>query len=196
MVEELKMAEGLKMAAAEDDKEKSQSQKDYEQGIKFNETNDISQAAAAFHNALLGFEQENDENGVANASMRLADICIEKDEFEKALKYCDKAHEICSKKSDRFSILTITAKQAVIYGKWDKFDQAIPIYIELIDEYNATRNPQATVDSLEALADLYIKTNNKDKAADCYKTIASIHKSFKHDNFYDRFQKKAADLLA
>jgi len=175
--------------------EKTPAQKDYEQGLAFINDKDITQAAASFHNALLGYKQENNENGVANAAMRLADICITKKNFDKALAHCDTAYAICDKHSDRFSVLTIEAKRAMIFHEWGKYEEAIPLYVDLIDEYNAIRNPQATVKTLEKLAEIYLKINNREKAADCYNTIASIHKAFKHDNFHHKYAQKAEELM-
>jgi len=179
----------------EQDDIKSPAQVDYEQGLTFLNDKDIAQAAAAFHNALLGYEQEKDENGVANAAMRLADICITKKDYDKALKHCETAYAICEKHSDRLSLLTIEAKRATIFHEWGKYEEAIPRYVDLIDEYNAMRNPQATVETLETLAKIYMKVQDREKAADCYNTIASIHKAFKHDNFYNKYTQKAEELL-
>ena len=54
--------------------QKTQAQQDYEKGQELLQKREMPQAAAAFHNALVGFEQDGDENGVANASDKLGDI--------------------------------------------------------------------------------------------------------------------------
>ncbi len=179
----------------EKEEDKSPAQQDYERGMAFLNDKESAQAAAAFHNALLGFEQDNDEKGVANASMQLADICLDREEFEQALQHCATADKICAAPEDTFSIICIKEKKAKIYSQWPKYDKAIGLYIELVEDYNKTRNPQGTVNSLETLAELYLKVNDKEKAADSYNTIASIHKSFKHVTYYHRYEKKAAEAL-
>ncbi len=179
----------------EKEEDKSPAQQDYERGMAFLNDKEAAQAAAAFHNALLGFEQDNDEKGVANASMQLADICLVRGEFEPALQHCATADKICAASEDTFSIICIKEKKAKIYNQWSKYDKAIGLYIELVEDYNETRNPQGTVNSLETLAELYLKVNDKKKAADSYNTIARIHKSFKHVTYYHRYEKKAAEAL-
>ncbi|HFQ81238.1 MAG TPA: tetratricopeptide repeat protein [Desulfobacterales bacterium] len=181
--------------AVEKEEEKSQAQQDYEQGMAFLNDKESAQAAAAFHNALLGFEQDNDEKGMANASMQLADICLGNENYEQALKHCASAEAICASSKDTFSLICIKEKKAKIYSQWSKYSEAIKLYIELVDDYNKTRNPQGTVNSLETLAELYLQINDKEKAADSYNTIANIHKSFKHVTYFHRYEKKAAEAL-
>ncbi len=176
--------------------EKSQAQQDYEQGMSFLNDKEDTQAAAAFHNAIIGFEQDNDDSGIANASMKLADICLAKQDYDKALEFCSRAHKICSASNDTFSLICIKETQAKIYTEWQKYKEAIKLYVDLVDDYNATRNPQGAVNALETLAEIYLKDGDrKDMAADCYKTIAKIHKSFKHVTYYKRYLKKSEDLL-
>ncbi len=50
-------------------------QTDYNKGKELRQAGDDAQAASCFHNALIGFEQNGDEKGVANASDQLGDIC-------------------------------------------------------------------------------------------------------------------------
>lgn len=177
-----------------EEEEKTQAQQDYEQGMSFINDKETAQAAASFHNAIVGFEQDKDDNGVANACMRLADICLG-DDLDKALQFCMRAKKICSASEDTFSLICIKETEAKAYSQWQKYAEAIKLYIELVEDYNITRNPQGAVNSLETMAELYLKDDNKDKAADCYKTIASIHKSFKHVTYYQRYLKKSEDLF-
>ncbi len=179
----------------EKEEEKTQAQQDFEQGMAFLNDKEAAQAAAAFHNAILGYEKDKDDNGIANACMRLADICLGNQDFVKALEFCKRANDICSAGNDTFSLICIKETKAKIYSQWQKFDKAIALYSELVEDYNITRNPQGTVNSLETMAELYLKDDEKEKAADCYKTIASIHKSFKHVTYYKRYLKKSEDLF-
>ncbi len=179
----------------EEEAEKSPAQLDYEQGMSFLNDKEETQAAAAFHNAIVGFEQDKDEKGVANAAMCLADICFKDQEFTKAMNFCGRAYDICSAGDDTLSLICIKETKAKIYRQWGKYKEAVRLYIELVADYNGTRNPQGTVNTLETLAELYLEGKENDKAADCYKTIASIHKSFKHVTYYGRYLKKAENLL-
>lgn len=175
---------------------KTQAQKDYAQGQEFIKNDEIAQAAAAFHNAMVGFEQDGDENGIANCADKMGDICLGKKEFDKALAYYGKAYDICTKNFDRYSLFCLERKKAKVYETAEDFQKAIAAYVEVVDEYNALRDPQGAVDTLETLAGIYLKVSDKEMAADCYRTIASIHKNYKHNNFYNNYMEKAAAIMA
>ena len=171
--------------------EKTQAQQDYEAGQKFLKDEDIAQAANAFHNALIGFEQEENENGIANASDKLGDICSEQGETEKALEHFDRAYTLCTKNFDRFSLFVLEKKKAGLIYKSGDLDKALELYLDVLDEYSALRNPEGSVETLETLADIYLKQGKKAKAADSYRMAASIHKNFKHDKYAEEFEAKA-----
>jgi tetratricopeptide (TPR) repeat protein len=179
-----------------EEKQKTQAQQDYEKGQELQKKSEFSQAAAAFHNALLGFEQDADENGVANAADKLGDVCLEKKEFAKALAYFDRAYAICQRHSDRFSLFSLERKKAKVYAESGDLPKAIDAYVDIVDEYNALRDPSGAVETLETLADIYLSQQQKSKAADCYRTIASIHKNYKHNNFYATYMEKATAIEA
>jgi len=173
---------------------KTQARQDYEAGQEFLKNSDTSQAANAFHNALIGFEQDGDENGVANASDKLADLCAEKGAIEKALEHLERAYTICNKNFDRFSLFSLEKKKAKLIRQKGDLDQAIELYLAVLDEFTALRDPQGSVDTLETLADIYIEKDDKEKAADAYRMAASIHKSFKHPAQVEELLAKAAEL--
>lgn len=179
-----------------EDQPKTQAQQDYAQGQELVKKNEMAQAVASFHNALVGFEQDGDENGIANASDKLGDLCLEKKEYDKALSYFDKAYEICHRNYDRHSLFCLERKKAKVYDESGEYQKAIGAYVEIVDEYNALRDPRGAVESLETLAEIYLKVVEKAKAADCYRTIASIHKNYKHNNFYASYMEKAAAIEA
>ena len=171
--------------------DQSQAQKDYEAGQEFLKNNDQSQAANAFHNALIGYEQEGNENGVANASDKLCDICTERGETEKALEHLDRAYTICHKSFDRFSLFSLERKKAGLIYKSGDLDKAIALYLDILDEYGALRDPQGSVKTLETMADIYLEKSEKAKAADAYRVAASIHKNFKHSQHAEELLAKA-----
>jgi tetratricopeptide (TPR) repeat protein len=180
-----------KLQSDEKQIDKNQAQQDYEAGQKFMKNNDPSQAANSFHNALIGFEQGGDENGIANASDKLCDICTERGETAKALEHLERAYAICHKSFDRFSLFSLERKKAALIYKSGDLDKAVTLYLDILDEYGALRNPQGSVETLETLAEIYLKKSEKAKAADAYRLISSIHRSFKHGQQAEEFLAKA-----
>ena len=181
-----------KLPKDQKEENKSQTQKDYEAGQEFLKEKDIAQAANSFHNALIGFEQEGNENGIANASDKLGDICDERGETAKALEHLERAYAICHKSFDRFSLFSLERKNAGLIYKSGDLDKAIELYLDILDEFGALRNPQGSVETLETMAEIYLKKDEKEKAADAYRTIASIHTNFKHPQQTEEFLAKAA----
>lgn len=173
---------------------KSQAQQDYENGQEFLKNGDMAQAANAFHNALIGFEQEQNENGVANASDKLGDICTGIGEHAKALSHYERAYAVCTKHADRFSMFSLEKKKAGLMLAADDLDQAITLYLEVLDEYSALRNPKGSVETLEKLAEIYLKKGARDKAADSYRMAASIHRSFRHKREAAELEQKAEEI--
>lgn len=178
------------------EEEKSQARLDYESGIEFIKNKDHAQAANAFHNALIGFEQDNESNGVANASDKLGDICAEKGDVDTAMRHYDKAYSICQEAKDVFSLFSIEKKRAKLMLDSKKFARAIEMYLEILDHYGSFRNPQGSVDTLETLAAIYTETGDEEKTAEAYKMIAAIHKSFKHSRHAEEYLKKADEVSA
>lgn len=175
--------------------EKSQARLDYEAGQEHMQNRELSLAANMFHNALIGFEQEEDEHGIANAADKLGDICVEQKKYDKAISHYDRAYAICQKKSDRFSLFSIEKKKADVYFKAKRFQDAANMYLDIVDEYSALKNPKGAVETLEILADVYIAMGEQEKAADSYRLAASIHKNFKHKRHAETFLKKADEVL-
>ena len=178
------------------EEEKSQARLDYEQGQEFMSNGDLSLAANAFHNALLGFQNENDQHGIANAADKLGDICRERKEYDKALDHYDTTYRICEADFDRYSLFSIEKKRAAVAREMKKYDEAIQMYLDILDEYNGQNNPQGSVDTMETMAEIYLEMGDRTRAADAYRVIASIHKNFNHPNFAERFLKKAEETEA
>ncbi len=64
----------------------------------------------SLHNALVGYEQQEKEEGIANANDKLGDVCLAQQQYEKALTYFEKAYAICKKHDDLMSILALRKK--------------------------------------------------------------------------------------
>jgi tetratricopeptide (TPR) repeat protein len=185
----------IKMHEKEKKEDKSQARLDYEEGLSLLKSGQAAQAANMFHNALIGFEQANDINGVANATDKLGDICAERRELEKALHHYDRVISICHDQGDSVSVFSLDKKKAKLYADCGHHEEAIARYLAIIDEYNAMRNPQGTVDTLEILARIYIDAGKRDKAADCFRTAAAIHEKYKHARHAEALLKKAEEAL-
>ena len=178
----------------EPEEAKDPAQADYDQGKQILQAGDEALAASCFHNALVGFEQNGDDNGVANASDQLGDICVLREEHEKALEHYQRAYEICDKENDSFSLIALLKKMVVSKRALNKYDEAIKIYLNVIDIYSGYNNPAGTVATMEELAKLYLEIGERQKSADTYRTIASIHKNFKHNLHAQQFLDKAAQV--
>lgn len=178
------------------EEEKSQARQDYGQGLEYMKNGDIAQAANMFHNALIGFEQDKDSSGIANAADKLGEICAERRDFDTALKHFQRVYEICQKEGDGISLFALDKKIADLHARCGKHDRAVNMYLDIIDEYNAMRNPKGTIDTLEKLAQVYLDKGEREMAADCYRTAASIHKNFKHHRYAELYLQKADEISA
>lgn len=182
------------MEEKKENKETDPVKAEYEEGKKFFENGSYGQAAVALHNALVGFEEKKDENGIANASNQLGHVCLAREEFESALSHYERALEICDKSNDRMSILAVMHKMVAANKGLGEHDKALNLAFEILDHYHDNRDPQGSVKIMEEIAELYIDKGDKGKAADAYRTISSIHKNFKHDNIADKYIEKAEAL--
>ena len=178
----------------EPQEEKGPGQTDYKQGKELHEAGDEALAASCFHNALVGFEQDNNEKGVANASAQLGDICAAREEHEKAIAHYQRAYDICDKENDRFSLVSLLKKMVISERALKQYDKAIKTYLNVIDIYSGYNNPSGTVATMEELAKFYIEIGEEQKGADTYRTIASIHKNFKHNLQAKEFMDRAAQV--
>jgi len=182
------------IAPVEPKKPSDPAQAQYEEGKEFLKKNEPASAALAFHNALLAFEEKGDQNGIANASNQLGHICLQRLEYEKALKQYQRAWDICEKQDDPMSLNALASQLVQVYQGLRQFPEAVKLCLDMLDSYHRSNNPQGVVDTLEKLAAVYVEAGEKAKAADGYRTIASIHAKYKHKNIAERFMKKAQAL--
>ena len=174
----------------------TQARKDFNEGIDFIKNKEVAMAANAFHNAMIGWEEDGDLHGVANASDQLGDICDQREKYKEALSHYDRAYKICTDDFDRFSLFALEKKKAHIFVKMKHYDEALDLYWEIFDEYSGNRDPKGITETLEIMADLFLKISNKDKAVDCYKLIAKTHRNFKHPKESAEWYEKAEELAA
>ncbi len=180
--------------AREEALKKDPAKRDYLEGRELLKKGEYGQAGMAFHNALKGFEKKGDEQGVANASDRLGDVCLALEEFDNALKHYQRAYAICEKEEDSFSILALNKKIAAVYKKQGELDKALEVLFDMVEHYQLTRNPKGMVDVMVMVADVYLEKGDKQKAADTYRTVSSIHKNFKHKRMAEEFAARADEL--
>ena len=168
---------------------------DYVKGRAQHSAGDYSEAALSFHNALKGFEEQGDEQGVANALDRIGDTCMAKEEYEIAMGNYTRALAICDKEEDSFSALSLHKKMAACYRKLDRLDEALELLYDMIEHYRLTQNPKGVVDILLVTAEVYVQQGRVDEAADAYRTISSIHANFKHKRLAKEFAARADALV-
>lgn len=180
---------------AEAEANMTQPRKDYNEGVDYLKNKEQAMAANAFHNALKGWEEEGDLHGVANASDKLGDICADRGDFDTALKHYDRAYKICTDDFDRYSLFGLEKKKAAIFVKMERYDDALDMYWNIFDEYTGNRDPKGVVETLDIMADIFVKTGDKEKAADCYKMIAKTHRGFKHKKEAEEYDAKAEEIL-
>lgn len=178
----------------EDEALKDPAKADYKAGRDFFKEGDYAQAAYALHNSLKGFEEQGNEQGVANASDRLGDVCVAREEYEMALNHFQRAHDICAKESDIFSLVALNKKIAGIYKRLGDLDKTLDLLFDIFDHYSQLRDPQGTVEILEVIAEVYVEQGHAGKAADTLRTIAGIHANFKHERLAKEFEERARQL--
>jgi tetratricopeptide (TPR) repeat protein len=179
-------------AAAE--QENNPARKDYIEGRKLLDAGEYAQAGLAFHNALMGFEEQGDQQGVANASDRLGDACLAREEYAMALANFQRAFAICEKEDDSLSQLALNKKMAVAYRKLGDHEKALELIYDMLEYYRLTQNPKGAVEILIVIAEIYTELGDKGKAADAYRSVASIHTKFKHARLAEEFYQRAAAL--
>ena len=177
-----------------DEQTNDPARKDYLEGRKFFGNGDYSQAALAFHNALRGFEEQGDEQGVANAADRLGDTCLAREEYAMALANYQRASAICEKEDDSFSQLALNKKMAAAYRKLGDREKALELLYDMLEHYRLTQNPKGAVEILIVIAEVYGEQGDKARAADAYRSVATIHTRFKHARLAEEFNQQAAAL--
>lgn len=175
--------------------ENNPGRQDYRKGREQYTAGDYTEAALSFHNALKVFEEQGDEQGIANASDRLGDTCMAKEEYAMALDNYNRAFAICKKEEDSFSILSLNKKMAASHRKLGQFDQAMKILDDMLEHYQLTKNPKGVVETLIVMAEVFIQQGKIEAAADTYNTISSIHAAFKHTRLAEEFAVKAKHLI-
>ncbi len=166
----------------------------YKEGREHLKQGELAAAAMALHNSLKGFEEQGDRQGMANACDRLGDVCAGREEFGLALEHYLRARELCRELGDPFSLLSLDKKLVGVYRQLGQPEQAQACCSRMLDHYGDTKNPRGMVEILEVLAVLYLDGGQQDKAADALRTIASIHRNFKHERTAQRYEQQAQEL--
>ncbi len=169
-------------------------QAEYDDGVEFIANKEYGQAALSLQNALLGYEKKNHQDGIANASNQLGVVCMKKGEFDKAREHFQRAWDICKRFDDRMSMLSLSEQFIIIHRHAKEYKEALALCLDMLDTHHSHNNPEGTVNVMETMAEIYIEQGEKAKAADAYRSIASIHSNFDHKNFARRFEEKAAAL--
>ncbi len=185
---------------SQDSKEEQKSsdpvEEDYNSGKRYLENGELGQAAVSLHNALLGYEEREDQNGIANASNQMGNVCLQRKEYDQAMAHYQRAWDICEKENDGMSLISLQKQFVLVYRGLKQYDKAIKECLDMLDQYSSNNDPANSVKVLEDLAELYQEDDNLEKAADVFEMIASIHASFKHNSIAENYREKAQALLA
>jgi len=198
MISNIQSMADIKKAGQKEEKKRSSDpiQAEYDDGIAFLKEKDFAQAAVAFHNALRGYEEKKHQDGIANASNQLGNVCLERGEFEKAKKHYQRAWDICDRFEDPMSLLALSMQLVVVHRGLNDNTAALNLCFDMLDTHSSNNNPQGTVATMETIADIYMAMGDKAKVADTYRTIASIHANYKHKNIAEKFMARARELEA
>ena len=193
--ENIQPLESLKPMAGESAGEDlDPARKDYLEGRKLHSQGEYAQAALAFHNALRGFEEQGDEQGVAKAADRLGDACFAREEYAMAIANFRRAFAVCEKEDDSFSQLSLNKKMAAAYRKLGDREKALELLFDMLEHYRLTNNPKGAVEVLVVIAEIYAEQGDRVRAADAYRSVASIHARFKHARLAAEFDQQAEAL--
>ena len=173
---------------------KSAEQQEYEEGKLALENGEFGQAAVSLHNALRTFEEKGDENGIANASNQLGNFCLQKKDYDTALKHFQRAYSICDKANDRMSVIAVVVKRVDVFVGMQEYEKAIDDCLFVLDLYQDNRDPQGVVGMMEKMAEIYVESGDTAKAADTYRTIASIHSNYQHKIAAKKYNEMAEEL--
>jgi tetratricopeptide (TPR) repeat protein len=198
MISNIQSMADIKKAGQKEEKKRSSDpiQAEYDDGTEFLKEKEFTQAAVAFHNALRGYEEKKHQDGIANASNQLGNVCLEKGEFEKAKEHYQRAWDICDRFDDPMSLLALSMQLVVVHRGLNETAKALELCFDVLDTHNLNNNPQGTVTTMETIADIYLAQKEKKKAADTYRTIASIHSNYNHKNIAEKFITRAKELEA
>lgn len=174
--------------------ELSQAASDYEEGRGYVERGEAALAAVSLHNALRGFEEEENSEGIANASNQLGHACLIRKEYGQALPHYQRAWDVCESLSDPTSLLAVANQLVEVHKGLKDYRKALDSCLYLLENYQKNNDPKGSVGALELMAEVYIDSGEPEKAADAYTTVAGIHANFKHDSLADAFRQKAATL--
>lgn len=172
----------------------SGAQADYDEGKRLLSTNELGQAAVAFHNALLAYEEKGDETGIANACHQLGHVCLARQDFAQAERHYERARELCEKFADPASLMALAKKMIEVHRGLRNYDRAIGSCFTLVDRYMANNDPRGTVTTLEIMAEICLEAGKPAQAADAYRTISAIHRNYKHASIADSYAQKAAEV--
>ena len=102
-------------------------------------------------------------------------------------------HQI-EKEDYSFSQLALNKKMAVAYRKLGDREKSLELLYDMLEHYRLTQNPKGAVEILIVIAEVYSEQGEKARAADAYRSVASIHARFKHSRLAKEFNQLAAAL--
>ncbi len=198
MISNIQSMDSIKRVGESEGKKQSSDpiQAEYDDGIEFLKEDNLSQAAVAFHNVLKSYEEKKHQDGIANASNQLGHVCLKNGDFENAKIHYQRAWDICDRFDDPMSLLALSVQLVEVHRGLNDNQTALEVCFDMVNTHNLNNNPQGTVAVMETIADIYLNMGEKEKAADTYRTIASIHSNYKHKKIAEKYSGRAQELEA
>ena len=94
------------------------------------------------------------------------------------------------------SLLNLSVQLIVAHRGLNEIPEALELCFDMLETHDLNNNPRDTVTTMETIADIYLSQEEKLKAADTYRTIASIHSNFTHKTMAKKYIAKAEALEA
>ncbi|MDX9840673.1 MAG: tetratricopeptide repeat protein, partial [Desulfobulbus sp.] len=101
---------------------------------------------------------------------------------------------VSEKEDDSISQHSHNKKMAAAYRKLGDHEKALELLFDILEHYRLTNNPKGAVEILVVIAETYAEQGDRARAADAYRSVASIHARFKHSRQAAEFNQRAEAL--
>ena len=83
---------------------------------------------------------------------------------------------------------------AAAYRQLGDREKALELLFDMLEHYRLTNNPKGAGEVLVVIAEIYAEQGDRARAADAYRSVASIHARFKHARLAAEFDQQAEAL--
>lgn len=153
-----------------------EAQKLYKEGEILSNQGRSLDAIDKLKEALIVFEEEDHDKGIANACEKLGDLNCFRGNLNTALPLYQRAVAICQKNDDPVSEVILLEKIIDIYRKKNEFEKCLPYYMRALEIAEITGDAGKAGYYLTGIGDVYQRRGELKKALDAYKTALKIFK--------------------